>query len=79
VDGSPLYLTGIYYPQAEASPELVTLTTKPTEQCAQYHHRTPLLTPDTVVEDWLRLPAEELRGLLVGAGEPVRVVFGDIR
>jgi putative SOS response-associated peptidase YedK len=39
LEGSPLYMAGIYYPQAEASPELVTLTTKPTELCAKYHHR----------------------------------------
>ena len=73
VDGSPLYMTGIYYPILEAPPELVTLTTKPTEQFAQYHHRMPLMIPEKRVEDWLRLPVEELGGLLIGAGNMVSI------
>ena len=72
-DGSPLYMAGIFYPQAEAFPELVTLTTKPTKLCSQYHHRMPLLIPEQVVEDWLILPVDKLSGLLAGAGESVRV------
>jgi putative SOS response-associated peptidase YedK len=73
-DGSPLYMAGIYYPQAEAPPELVTLTTKPTKQCAQYHHRMPMLIPEDAVEDWLRLPVEKLCGLLIGGVDTVKVV-----
>ena len=73
-DGSPLYMAGIFYPQPEASPELVTLTTKPSKQCTQYHHRMPLLIPEQAVEDWLTLPADKLSRLLAGAGESVRVV-----
>jgi len=73
-DGSPLYMAGIFYPQADTPPELVTLTTKPTEQCAQYHHRMPLLIPVQGVEGWLRLPVEELRWLLVSARDTVGVV-----
>jgi len=74
VDSSPLYMAGIFYPQAGASSELVTLTTKPDELCAQYHHRMPLLIPEKAVEDWLRLPVEELYGLLFGGGDSVKVV-----
>jgi putative SOS response-associated peptidase YedK len=73
IDASPLYMAGIFYPQAEAPPELVTLTTKPTELCVKYHHRMPLLIPEKVVQDWLRLPVDELCGLLVGVEDTVRV------
>jgi hypothetical protein len=34
----------------------------------------PLLIPEKVVEDWLRLPVERLCGLLVGVEDTVRVV-----
>jgi len=73
-DGSPLYMAGIYYPILEAYPELVTLTTRPTEFCSRYHHRMPLLIPGDAIEDWLRLPVDQLGTLLAAAKEPVRVV-----
>jgi len=72
-DGSPLYMAGIFYPVFEAAPQLVTLTTKPTEFCSKYHHRMPLLIPESAVEDWLRLPVDELFGLMIDAREPLRV------
>jgi putative SOS response-associated peptidase YedK len=51
-EGKPLYMAGIYYPAATL-PELVTLTTQPSEQCSEYHHRMPLLIDADCVEDWL--------------------------
>lgn len=51
-EGKPLYMAGIYYP-ADTLPELVTLTTEPSEQCSEYHHRMPLLIGPACVEDWL--------------------------
>jgi putative SOS response-associated peptidase YedK len=73
-DGSPLYMAGVYYPKFEAPPELVTLTTKPTELCSRYHHRMPLLIPEDAVEDWLRLSVEKLCGLWIGGVDTVKVV-----
>jgi len=71
---SPLYMAGIYYSQLEAPPELVTLTTRPTALCLQYHHRMPLLIPETAIEDWLRLPVDRLGELLISSEKPLRVV-----
>ena len=66
VDSSPLYMRDIFYTILEAPTELVTLTVKPTDLCSRYHHRIPLLTPEKAVEDWLRLPIQELYGLFTG-------------
>jgi len=73
-DGSPLYMAGICYPILESHPELVTLTTKPTELCSLYHHRMPLLIHESAIEDWLRLPIDKLGALLYSHGELVKVV-----
>lgn len=51
-EGRPLYIAGIFYP-AEHLPEVVTLTTQPTEQCLKYHDRMPLIIDERCVEDWL--------------------------
>ncbi|RUO59219.1 SOS response-associated peptidase [Pseudidiomarina marina] len=62
--GQPLYMAGIYFPHVDSRAQLVTLTTAPTEQCAAYHHRMPLLIRPTEVEFWLNSQAEALTPLL---------------
>lgn len=37
----------------EGGSKLVTLTTKPNEQCAEYHHRMPLLIAQDSLLTWL--------------------------
>ena len=63
-NGKPLYMAGIYYSNPELNAQLVTLTTKPTEQCAAYHHRMPLLIPAEQVPFWLHSEAQQLKPLL---------------
>lgn len=60
----PLYMAGIYFPHLEHQAQLVTLTTAPTKQCAQYHHRMPLLIRPSEVEFWLNSEADALAPLL---------------
>lgn len=59
-DGSELYMAGIWYPpQAnELTPALVTLTTTPTDVCAQYHNRMPLLVASEDIGFWFRPQTE---------------------
>lgn len=57
----PVYIAGI---ALEGGSKLVTLTTKPNEQCNGYHHRMPLLIPDDYVLTWLSRKAEEAFPLL---------------
>ncbi|HDM8047798.1 TPA: SOS response-associated peptidase family protein [Vibrio fluvialis] len=45
-----LYMAGI---ALEGGTKLVTLTTKPNEQCAEYHHRMPLLIAQDSLLTWL--------------------------
>ncbi|MDO3387819.1 SOS response-associated peptidase family protein [Gilvimarinus sp. SDUM040013] len=40
-DGQPLFMAGILYPTQTNTPQLVTLTTKPNQRFAGYHHRFP--------------------------------------
>lgn len=47
-DQKPLFMAGI-----ALGDKLVTLTTKPNEQCAKYHHRMPLLLANDVIEPWI--------------------------
>jgi len=61
----PIYMAGIWYtPVDETPPKLVTLTTTPIESCKPYHHRMPLLIPESAVEDWLKLSVYEVMRLL---------------
>lgn len=69
----PLYMAGIYYPQLETPHKLVTLTTKPSKQCAQYHHRMPLLLPEEAIIDWLTLPVHHLAALMQGTRESITI------
>ncbi|EKO3401944.1 SOS response-associated peptidase family protein [Vibrio fluvialis] len=49
-DDKPLYMAGLAF---KDSNQLVTLTTKPTQQCAAYHNRMPLIIDETDLEPWL--------------------------
>lgn len=49
---APLLMAGIYY-QHDYVTEIVSLTTEPTEQCARYHPRMPLLYPLSECDTWL--------------------------
>ncbi|CUS48037.1 MAG: COG2135 family protein of unknown function [Idiomarinaceae bacterium HL-53] len=64
MNGKLLYMAGIYYSNPELNAQLVTLTTKPTEQCAAYHHRMPLLISAEQVSYWLHSEAHQLKPLL---------------
>ncbi|MCE7659399.1 SOS response-associated peptidase [Vibrio fluvialis] len=46
----PVYMAGLAF---KDSNQLVTLTTKPTQQCAVYHNRMPLIIDETALEPWL--------------------------
>lgn len=46
----PFYMAGI---ALEGGAKLVTLTTKPNEQCGEYHHRMPLLIPNDAILNWV--------------------------
>jgi len=66
-DQEPIYMAGIWYTSVgEKPPQLVTLTTTPVEPCKPYHHRMPLLIPESAVEDWVRQSADKVIGLLAG-------------
>lgn len=64
--GEPMLMAGIYYPchEQDKPPQLVTLTTAPTEQCAEFHNRMPLLIPVDAVGYWFHSPPENLDVLL---------------
>ncbi|MBY8300496.1 SOS response-associated peptidase [Vibrio fluvialis] len=57
-----LYMAGI---ALEGGSKLVTLTTKPNEQCAEYHHRMPLLIAQDSLSTWLSGEPEKVFKLLV--------------
>jgi len=63
-DESPLFMAGIWFPETDSTNRLVTLTTHPTPQCAQIHHRMPLLLPPDEVATWLNGPLPKLEPLL---------------
>jgi putative SOS response-associated peptidase YedK len=63
-DESPLFMAGIWFGESATPSQLVTLTTHPTPQCAQIHHRMPLLLPPDEVTTWLNGPLPKLEPLL---------------
>ena len=63
-DESPLFMAGIWFGKSATPSQLVTLTTHPTPQCAQIHHRMPLLLPPDEVTTWLNGPLPKLEPLL---------------
>ena len=62
-DGIPFLMAGIWFDQANHA-ELVTLTTKPLDRCAEIHHRMPLLIDPEHVELWLNGPTAELAPIM---------------
>lgn len=66
-DSSPLYIAGVIV----NSNNLVTLTTKPNSQCAQYHHRMPFLVPEIGIYQWLTAAEEEARNYLLIPHQPL--------
>jgi putative SOS response-associated peptidase YedK len=67
---SPLFMAGIWY-SGENSHELVTLTVKPNEQCAEYHHRMPLLIAPEELTYWLNSTVEEVQALLTAPADDI--------
>lgn len=63
-DESPLFMAAIWFSETDSTNQLVTLTTKPTQQCAQIHHRMPLLLLPSEVSTWLNGPLSKVEQLL---------------
>ncbi len=57
----PLFMAGVIYPDLQ---QLVTLTIKPNDKCAQYHHRMPLFIPSTAISSWLNNTPEQVSDLM---------------
>jgi putative SOS response-associated peptidase YedK len=58
--------------------ELVTLTTKPNPQCADFHHRMPLLLSETSIINWLTGTADQANELLfAGYQKELKVVMAN--
>ena len=72
-DESPLFMAGIWFGESAAPSQLVTLTTHPTTQCAQIHHRMPLLLQSAQVPSWLSNPPSELERLLRAPDLPLSI------
>jgi putative SOS response-associated peptidase YedK len=70
-DESPLFMAGIWFSETDSTNRLVTLTTQPTSQCLQIHHRMPLLLQSAQVPRWLTNPPSELEGLLQAPDLPL--------
>lgn len=62
-DGIPFLMAGIWFGQPTHA-DLVTLTTKPLDRCAEIHHRMPLLINPEHVELWLNGPATQVRPIM---------------
>ncbi|WP_288739527.1 SOS response-associated peptidase [uncultured Rheinheimera sp.] len=68
--GSLFLMAGIYYPGTSDSPaSLVTLTTEPTPQFKNYHHRMPLLIAPENINYWFQAKPNELQPLLSNSVE----------
>jgi len=70
-DSQAMFMAGILF---DDNSKFVTLTTEPTEQCAEYHHRMPLLINDNDAEFWLAAPSSELSGMLENSNQPLKVL-----
>ncbi|SEL73051.1 Putative SOS response-associated peptidase YedK [Colwellia chukchiensis] len=57
-DDQPLYMAGISFQHNYQPPQVVTLTTKPNDMCATYHHRMPVLVLAEQIKTWLQPDAE---------------------
>ena len=58
----PMFMGGIVF-KSEDGPRLVTFTTAPTAQCAEYHDRMPLILSPDALDFWLHSSLEELTPL----------------
>lgn len=54
-EGTPLLMAGIWFngTTQHALPQLVTLTTEPTDQCRDIHHRMPVIISPDHAQSWL--------------------------
>ena len=75
---TPLLMAGIYYQAKDSdTPLLVTLTTKPTEQCGQYHSRMPLLVPKNSINEWFSKDIDLVTPLLTTIEQPFQITAAD--
>ncbi|WOH37245.1 SOS response-associated peptidase family protein [Thalassotalea fonticola] len=73
-ENTPLLMAGIYYQAKDGDkPLLVTLTTKPTEQCAEYHNRMPLLIADDAINEWFSEEINQVAPLLSTIEQPFQI------
>ncbi|MEC7221284.1 MAG: SOS response-associated peptidase family protein [SAR324 cluster bacterium] len=70
-DESPLFMAGIWFGEIATPSQLVTLTTHPTPQCEQIHHRMPLLLQSAQIPRWLSNPPSDLERLLRAPSLPL--------
>jgi putative SOS response-associated peptidase YedK len=59
--GEPFYMAGIWH---EPDNQLVTLTTRPNDKCAEFHHRMPVLIEPTNFDYWFNSSPNELASLM---------------
>ncbi|MGL6315095.1 SOS response-associated peptidase [Vibrio sp. WXL103] len=69
-NGSPVWIAGIAFDDSK----LVTLTTSANAQCADYHHRMPLLLEDGQLDTWLAGSVQEAHRLTTQCWQPRLVV-----
>lgn len=62
-DKSPLLMAGIWY-ETDDQPQLVTLTTKPNQKCAEIHQRMPVLIQLEDVDYWFHSAPEQLTPII---------------
>ena len=70
-DESTLFMAGIWFGENATPSQLVTLTTHPTPQCEQIHHRMPLLLQSDQVPSWLTDPPAVFERLLQAPDLPL--------
>lgn len=61
-NAQPMFMGGIVF-KSDDGPRLVTFTTAPTYQCAEFHDRMPLILAPDALDFWLHSPAEQLNPL----------------
>lgn len=60
---APLFMAGILF-QHDDNHQLVTLTTRPNRQCAEIHHRMPVLIKPEDIDFWLTSSVDEIQPLI---------------
>ncbi|OUS30209.1 hypothetical protein A9Q99_06970 [Gammaproteobacteria bacterium 45_16_T64] len=67
-EGKPLLMAGIWFANSAQTsnnlPQLVTLTTQPTAQCNEIHHRMPVIISPENTNHWLTDSATNVRPLM---------------